>query len=232
MPYMLNARQPASHATPRGPAASPDSANHSVLRIAPRATTAISASMRLSSESVAPVNLPLRLLSAVTVTPQRRSTPWARWSLAARLLKVPPRAPTSGAGPRSVTVTSRSLCRQADAISEPVKPAPITRTRLGPASSRSAKRAASSLVRSVNTPSTAASSVFGQGLARLPVAINNRSKGSCSPSASRTRLPIGSTPVARTPSFQVAFTSRRRGSSVSSARVRASNTCFDRGGRS
>src|SRR6266446_2244445 len=46
MPYMLKARQPASQATPRGPAASPDWASHSVLRIAPKATTAMSASIR------------------------------------------------------------------------------------------------------------------------------------------------------------------------------------------
>src|SRR5215468_1366248 len=232
MPYMLKARQPASQASPRGPAASPDWASHSVLRIAPKATTAMSASIRAPSESSAPVNLPSRLVSAVTVTPQRRSTPLARWSLAASAPKVPPRAPTSGAGPRSATVTSMSRSRQAEAISEPVNPAPITSTRLGPALSRSARRAASSQVRRVNTPSSAASSAFGQGLDRVPVAISSRSKGSSSPSAKRTRLPIGSTPIARMPSFHLASTSRRRGSPVSLARTRPSNTCLDSGGRS
>src|SRR5215470_4046889 len=232
MPYMLKARQPASQATPRGPAAKPDSASHSVLRIAPKATTAMSASMWVPSDSSAPVSLPLRRLSAVTVTPQRRSTPWARWSLAARAPKVPPRAPTSGAGPRSATVTSSPRSRQAEAISEPVNPAPITSTRRGPALSRSTRPAASSVVRKVNTPSSVASSAFGQGLARVPVAISSRSKGSCSPSASRTRLPMPSTPIARMPSFHLASTSRRRGSPVSLARTRPSNTCLDSGGRS
>src|SRR5258706_501325 len=231
MPYMLKARQPASQANPRGPAASPDSASHSVLRIAPKAIT-MSASIRVPSESSAPVSLPSRLFNAVTVTPQRRSTPRARWSLAAKAPKAAPRAPTSGAGPCSVTVTSTPRSRQAEAISEPVNPAPITSTRLGPASSRFASSAASSLVRRVNTPSSAASSAFGQGLARVPVAISSRSKGSCSPSASTTSLPIGSTLVARMPSFHLASTSRRRGRSVSSARTRPSSTCLDNGGRS
>src|SRR5262249_27576228 len=108
----------------------------------------------------------------------------------------------------------------------------ITSGRLGPALSRSARRAASSQVRSVNTPSSAASSAFGQGLDRVPVAISSRSKGSSSPSAKRTRLPIGSTPIARMPSFHLASTSRRRGSSVSLARTRPSSTCLDSGGRS
>ncbi|SOE33666.1 hypothetical protein SAMN05442782_10723 [Streptomyces sp. OK228] len=64
----------------------------------------------------------------------------------------------------------RSL--QAEVISEPVKPPPITSTRSGPAASRSASPPASSRVRSVNTPSRAASSALGQGRARVPVAIH------------------------------------------------------------
>lgn len=118
--------------------------------------------MRLPSESSAPVELPYPCRT-VTVTPARRSTPWLRCATAASFDGSPPSAPTRGAGPRSATVTSRPRSRQAEAISEPVKPPPITSTRCGPAASRWASPPASLRVRRVNTPSRAASCGVGPG---------------------------------------------------------------------
>ena len=124
------------------------------------------------------------------MTPQRRSTPCSRCSPAATAPMTPPSAPTSGAGPRSTTVTARSLSRQAEATSEPVNPAPMTSTRRGLLASRWLRPAASSRVRSTNTPSSAASALLGHGRARVPVAISSRSNSMMAlPSPRRTCLP-------------------------------------------
>ena len=65
----------------------------------------------------------------MTVVRQRRSTPCARCKAAIRSAITPPSTPTSGAGPSSARVTGTPSSRQEEAISEPVKPPPITRTR-------------------------------------------------------------------------------------------------------
>ncbi len=94
---------------------------------------------------------------------------------AAMSLITPPSAPFSGPLPRSVTVTGRSRSRQTEAISEPTKPEPMISTRRGRAFSAADRPAASSTVRTVNTPCSAASSGLGHGRARVPVAISSRS---------------------------------------------------------
>ena len=172
---MSKARPPASQPTPNAPAASPEPSSHSTLRIEPSATTATSTSSVLPSDSVAlrrrPFASPPR---DVTETPVRRSTPWSRCISAAIRPITPPSAPTSGPSPRSATVTARPSSRQTEATSEPMNPAPTIRTRRGPAASRSRSPAASSRVRMLNTPSSAASAGLNQGRARTPVAISRQ----------------------------------------------------------
>ena len=96
----------------------------------------------------------------------------------------------SGASARSATVTSRPSSRQTEAISDPMKPAPMIRTRRGLAASAACSRPASSDVRIVNTPSSAASALLNHGRDRTPVAISRRSYGTSSPLASRTVLAL------------------------------------------
>ena len=69
--------------------------------------------------------------------------------MATRSAITPPSAPTSGAVPRSTTVTGRPSSRQAEAISEPVNPPPMTSTRRGLAARRWRRRWASSRPRRV-----------------------------------------------------------------------------------
>ncbi|MGB8936079.1 MAG: hypothetical protein WCC17_13335 [Candidatus Nitrosopolaris sp.] len=69
-----------------------------------------------------------------------------------------PRAPESGVGPRSASVTGRPDSQQTEATSEPVKPPPMTSTCFGPEARRPRRRLLSSRVRRVNTPSRVASS--------------------------------------------------------------------------
>ena len=126
--------------------------------------------------------------------------------------------------PRTVLVTG--------ATSDPIKPAPMTRTRPGLAASAFCKPAESVLVRIVNTPSRAASLALGHSRARVPVAISRRSYGTCSPLAKRTCLVTRSKPVAAMPSRHSASTCRTRGSLVWSAGTHPFSTCFERGGRS
>ncbi len=218
---------------PQKPAASPEPSSHSTLRIDPSEATTTSASTVVPSESRARRTCPLASPSSEdTPTPQRRSTPWSRCISAAIFPITPPSAPTSGAEPRSATVTGISSSRQTEAISEPMNPAPMIRTRDGRAASACCSRAASSRERSVYTPSRAASVGLGHCRARVPVAISNRSYGTCSPSARRTCLVARSNPVAATPSRHCASTSRKRGSSVWSAGTQPLSTCLDSGGRS
>ncbi len=233
MPLTSNTRHPASHAIPRGPAATPEPASHSVFRMAPSETTATSTSIAEPSDRWARLSRPTSPPSrAVTLTPHRRSTRCLRCSRSATAPITPPSAPTSGAGPRSATVTSRPCSRQAEATSEPVKPAPITNTRRTPPASFRYRRAESSRVRSTNTPSRAASSGWIQGRALVPVVISRRSYGTVSPFARRTCLAFRSRPSAVTPRRHSASMSRRRGSAVSSGRARPSSACLDSGGRS
>src|SRR5215467_11398566 len=149
-----------------------------------------------------------------TETPRRRSTPWSRCISAAILPITPPSAPTSGASARSATVTGSPSSRQTDATSDPMKPAPMTRTRPGLAARAFCKRAASLLVRIVYTPSSAASFGLGHSRARVPVAISRRSKGTWSPPAKCTCLFTRSRRTAALPSSHSASTSRTRGSLV------------------
>jgi hypothetical protein len=113
-----------------------------------------------------------------------------------------------------------------------MKPAPMTSTRRGLAANAACRRAASLLVRSVYTPSSAASAGFGHGRERTPVAISSRSNGISSPFARCTTLFARSKRVAATPSCQSASIARNRGSLVWLAGTQPLSTCFERGGRS
>src|SRR6516162_3694999 len=135
-PLISKARQPASQPTPQKPAAIPDPSSHSVLRTEPSDVSTTSHSTTLSSESRARRTWPWPSPSRdFTPIPVRRSTPWSRCISAAIVPITPPSAPTSGAEPRSTTVTRRPNSRQTEATSDPIKPAPITRTRPGLAAS-------------------------------------------------------------------------------------------------
>ena len=130
---MSNARQPASQPTPQNPAASPQPSSHSTLRIDPNDVTTTSTSSVLPSDSRARRTCPAASPSnASTETPVRRSTPAARCISAAIAPITPPSAPDNGAGPRSVTVTSRPSSRHTEATSEPMNPEPMISTRRGP----------------------------------------------------------------------------------------------------
>ena len=188
-PLMSKARQPASQATPQKPVARPAPSSHSVLRIDPSEATTTSTSSVVPSESFARRTWPAASpSSASTETPVRRSTPASRCISAAISPMTPPSAPISGESARSATVTFRPSSRQTEAISEPMKPAPTISTRPGPASNAACRRAASSLVRNVKTPSSLASSGLNHGRARVPVAISIRPNGTVSPLARCTRL--------------------------------------------
>src|SRR6516164_8290656 len=229
-PLISKARKPASQPTPQKPAASPDSSSHSVLRIEPSDVSTTSHSTTLSSESRARRTWPLSSPSNdLTPIPVRRSTPWSRCISAAIAPITPPSAPTSGAEPRSTTVTGRPNSRPTEATSDPIKPAPMTRTRPGLAASAFCKPAASLLVRIEYTPSRAASLALGHSRARVPVAISRRSYGTCSPLAKRTCLVTRSKPVAAMPSRHSASTCRTRGSLVWSAGTQPFSTCFRKG---
>ena len=135
--------------------------------------------------------------------------------------------------PRSATVTARPSSRQTEATSEPMNPAPTTSTRPGPAASACRSRAASSRVRSVNTPSSAASAGLNQGRARTPVAISSRSYADLA--RRRPGAPAWSarsSPVAATPSRQSASTRPQARQLVWSAGTHPCSTCLDSGGRS
>src|SRR5499427_9944466 len=232
-PLISKARKPASQPTPQKPAARPDPSSHSVLRIEPSDASTTSHCTTLSSESRARRTWPLPSPSSdFTPIPVRRSTPWSRCISAAIAPITPPSELTSGAEPLSTTVTGRPNSRQTEATSDPIKPAPMTRTRPGLAASAFCKPAASALVRIVYTPSRAASLALGHSRARVPVAISRRSYGTCSPLAKRTCLVTRSKPVAAIPSRHSASTCRTRGSLVWSAGTQPFSTCFERGGRS
>src|SRR6516162_9484524 len=115
-PLISKARQPASQPTPQKPAASPDPSSHSVLRTEPSDVSTTSHSTTLSSESRARCTWPWPSPSRdFTRIPVRRSTPWSRCISAAIVPITPPSAPTSGAVPRSTTVTGRPNSRQTEA---------------------------------------------------------------------------------------------------------------------
>src|SRR5215831_14639786 len=132
MPSASKTRHEPSQTTPRASAASPALCSHSTLRTAPSATTATSTSSTSPSESRAWRSRPCPSPSnAMTVTWQRRSTPYSRWNRAATVPAAPPSAPESGVGARSVSVTESPSSRQLEATSEPVNPPPMTSTRRG-----------------------------------------------------------------------------------------------------
>ena len=142
----------------------------------PNDVTTTSTSSVLPSESRARRTCPpASPSSASTETPVRRSTPAARCISAAIAPITPPSGPHSGAGPRSVTVTSSPSSRHTEATSDPMNPEPMISTRRGRAASAACSRAASVLVRTVWTPCSAASSALGHRRARTPVAISRRS---------------------------------------------------------
>ena len=133
---------------------------------------------------------------------------------------------------RSTSVTGSPSSRQTEATSEPIKPPPMMRTRSGPAARRSRRRAASSRVRTVKTPSRAASSAFGHCRARVPVAISTRSNSTSLPSPSWTRRPARSNATAETPRRHSASMSTNWGKVVCSTGSHPVRTVFERGGRS
>ena len=99
-------------------------------------------------------------------TPHRRSVPLSRCIDTNAAATWGPTARTSGVGCTSTTVTSSPSARALDATSAPTNPAPATTT-VGQRSSSARIAAASSTVRSTNTPSGGA--FHGTGRGRAPV---------------------------------------------------------------
>ncbi|BEH77147.1 hypothetical protein YM3MPS_29500 [Mycobacterium pseudoshottsii] len=218
---------------PQNPLASCAPSSHSTLRIEPSEATTTSTSSTVPSERRAARTCPSASPSRPsTATPVRRSTPASNCIFAAISPITPPSAPTSGALPRSATVTGRSRSRHTEAISDPTKPEPTMSTRRGRRFKAAASFSASSQVRTVNRPSSAASCGLNQGRARVPVAISNRSYSTRSPLANSTWRVDRSRPTAATPNRHCASTGRSRGSFVWCAGTQPLSTCLDSGGRS
>ena len=146
---MSKARQPASQPTPHWPAASPEPSSHSTLRIEP-SDGHDHVDVERGAVGQRGAGARGRSRRPRATSPRRRCAGRRRASrcISAAIRPItPPSAPTSGASPRSATVTARPSSRQTEATSEPMKPAPTTRTRPGRRPARSRSPAASSRVR-------------------------------------------------------------------------------------
>ena len=137
----------------------------------------------------------------------------------------------------SSTVTWQPKAAHVDATSAPMKPAPITTTRVPSVAVTAARKASeSSSVRSVNTPSRWLSpSVAGNDRGFAPQASTTASAVNTSPPSNSMPRRSTSRRIARRPSTSCRSSSLARCRSASSAfsggHVPAS-TCFDSGGRS
>ena len=232
-PLMSKARQPASQPTPQKPAASPAPSSHSMLRIDPSDATH---HVDVERGPVGELGTPH---VSVRVALQRRH-PDAGAQVDA---VVPLHLGGDLADHAAERADERRLAALGDGHGEVELAADRGHLRADeagaddqdpprPGGQRLLQPAASSRVRIVNTPSSAASAGLNHGRARMPVAISSRSYGTWSPLASRTCLVSRSRPVAATPSRHSASIARTRGSLVWSAGTHPFSTCFESGGRS
>ena len=233
-PLTSKARQPASQATPHGPGGQPGAVQP--LDVADRAERD-HGHVGIEHGAVGQVGA---AQPAVAVTLQRGDRDAAAQVDAVLALQsaatppiTPPSAPTSGAGPRSATVTGRSQLAAAEATSEPVNPAPMTSTRPGagqPAAGAGLPRRRG--YAATNTPSSAASASLGQrpgphpGGDQQPVELDRLAVGEADLPAGQVQPGGGDAQ----PPLRVELAAP--GSAVWSGGTESPRTCLDSGGRS
>ena len=148
----------------------PEPSSHSVLGNTPMPTTNKSVSMIVPSVS-STASICSRPCTAVTPTPHRKSTPFDRCTSATTSPTMFPTTRSKGAANDSIRVVSTPLPTAVAATSAPMKPAPTTTSRRGPASSAVRIAKQSLRLRRVCTPFIP--SVPGKVRQRAPVAISN-----------------------------------------------------------